>query len=174
EHDTDVSEKPDVVYYEPHISNIVSDSVRGGVSMDALVVPRETRLKLSDGLSPLEADFIMKLQLGISTDQEDHRALVVDLTDVFTGKYHDARETASDAQKKILFERTRNMVTQDAINGVKENMREFKFKGELSIGYSRIGIRSLNAEGNKLPMKRIDSPYAYCVQRCLAAINPYF
>jgi hypothetical protein len=174
EHDAEIAGKHDVLYYEPHISTIVSDSIRGGVSMDTLVVPTETRLRLSDGLSPLEADFMMKAPLGISKGREDHRTLLVDLTDVFTGEYHDARKTATSRQKKALFERTRHMVTQDAIDGVKASAKEFRFKGELSIAYSRVGIRSLNGRGDKLPLAFIDSPYAYCVQRCLAAVDPYF
>ena len=174
EMDAEVLGKKDVIHYEPRVATLVGDTVRGGVSMDTLVVSLETRLRRSDGLSPLEADFRIKREVGISRDNEERRTRVVDLTDVFTGKYMDLRSTADNKQKRMLYEGTRNMVTQDAIDGMKKNMKEYGFSGELSIGYARMGIRSLNERGEKLPVTYIDSPYSYCVQRCLAAIDPYF
>lgn len=174
ENNAKITGKRDVVYYEPRISSIDTDSIKGGLSMDTLVVSRETRMKFSGGLSPLEADFAMKLPLGVNENQEEHRTLVVDLTDIFSGNYHGMRITASNQQKKMLFERTRNMVTQDVINGLKKSMSEYLYNGEISIAYSNIGVRSLNANGEKLPLTYIESPYSYCVQRCLAAVNPYF
>jgi hypothetical protein len=166
--------KEDAVYYEPHGSTYVSDSVRGGISMDPFVIPPDVRLQKSGGLSVLESDFGDKHTLGISKKHEERRTFVVDLTDALSGPYVGLRGSDAPKQKKQAYERRRNMVSQENIDGMKGNMKEYKFKGELTIGYATMGIRSLDANGEKLPLIYIDSPYSYCVQRCLAAVDPYF
>lgn len=166
--------KSDVVYYEPHVSTYVSDSVRGSVSMDSLVIPPETRLQKSKGLSALESDLLSKQILEISKKHEERRTLVVDLTDSFVGPYLHLRGSDDVNQRKQVYERTRNMISQENINGMKKNMKEYHFRGELTIGYASIGIRSLGSDGEKLPVAYIHSPYSYCVQRCLSAVDPYF
>jgi len=166
--------KEDVVYYEPRVTTYVSDTVRGSTSMDTLVIPPEVRLKKSGGLSVLEYDFNNKHKLSISNKHEERRTLVVDLTDSLVGPYLHLRGSDDTQARKQVYERTRNMVSQENIDGMKESMQKYKFKGELSIGYATMGIRSLNAQGEKLPVAYIESPYSYCVQRCLAAIDPYF
>ncbi len=164
----------DIIYYEPRAVMFVSDSIRVNINSDSFVVPKDVQAKKSKGMSPLEADFQDKLRVFEDSLISEKNLFLVDMTDAFTGEYIGKRDTSDVNERKKIYSMTRDILSDNTINYAAEVSRKTDYPVEVSIAYSQIGIRGLNARGEKIPVVYIDPPYAFCVQRCLAAMNPYF
>ncbi len=163
--------KPDKLYFEPRETTFVQDSVRGGMSKDPLVVPTGVR-SASQDISPLDWEFQEKLKHGIDTTLSRKR-FIVDLTNRIEKEVTKSMHGQIMEKSTCMYALTREKVSDKKIEKVKHLAWKDSVPVEITIGYSQFAMRGLNARGEKLPASWIRTPYAFCVSRCISALDPY-
>lgn len=155
------------ILYEPTIVQTTSDSVKGTISIDSLVV-NDKKLRKLDGFTIQQNVPISPMDnLRILYMQKEYTKEIENAIETYTYPEEIFSSIVDLTEKPVYASISKWISGRFSIPLKKIND---KTNGEVTMGYEHIVVRALKEDGSKSIAISLHSPYSICVQRCISSI----